>query len=277
MNHRASHRFWLLSTVFSLSLIFAFTLVVFAQDIPPSTPEPQGMTVVTLEPTLQAQISATHAAEDAILEAEFRSRTIFGFNIAYLIDQKAEGVAEIVSAPTLSEYFGSVAFSSWDDFVRANTESPFQMVFVHASMLETVDPAWFYDAYRSGIYIIGINVRERQLAKLVGDKCRTSQGDLLDYFENTYIYLEYSALLEKPEHRERVDKAFLEDCTRLDTFTEDMGSVYMATGSSRNTIDDVTNLETLTTMLVSYSVSHNIAPARLLPLPEEPNTAMDEE
>jgi hypothetical protein len=95
------------------------------------------------------------------------------------------------------------------------------------------------------------------------------EKELLDYVPNVVTHFEYFPTLENPEHRERLDKAFLEDCTRFDTFTMDMGTIYMSTGTSRHSVYEVADLEFFANTLVAYTVSHGIKPERLLEFPEE--------
>jgi hypothetical protein len=171
------------------------------------------MTLVTLEPELDTKIAATQAAEDAAWVAAFEDRSIFDFRVAYLISEAAADT--IVSAENMNEVIGAVPVYSWDAFITLHEQQPFHLVLIHRSMVGAVDKTWTADAYRNGIFIAGINLRQQQLADIVGDKCRkTKKKELLDYVDNTYLLFVYHVRLEDESQRDYVNRMELEECQK---------------------------------------------------------------
>jgi hypothetical protein len=187
-----------------------------------------GEVPITLEPTLEAQLAATHRAEDAQWLQTYHSRSIFDFRIAYLIKGDANETETIVSQTNMQEALGAIPVQSWDEFIELNEQEPFHMVFIHSSMVDEVDKEWTRLAHRSGIFIIGINVRRQQLAEIIDDRClKFGKKEYLDYVENTFLFFNYYASLGDERQRDFVNQSVLETCT--DDFIG-RGSIVVSSG-----------------------------------------------
>ncbi len=153
-------------------ILTAAVVPITAQDATPLTP--------TVDPTYAA-IYATYASA-------LDGRDSHDLRIAYLV--AADVPANSVVAPErMQAATGALAVHTWDDFIALNNAQPFQVIMIHASMLETVEAEWLATAYRDGIIIVGISLRAAQLAALLDDSCiRVKDTDLLDHVDNTWFY-----------------------------------------------------------------------------------------
>lgn len=246
---------------------FAISIPINAQDVPSETLVPEGEeeVPVTLEPTLEAQIAATQAAQDAEWVANFASRTIFDFRLAYLITEDASIQGTVVSSENMREYLGAITIHSWDEFMELNNQQPFNMILIHASMVEIVDTAWMSTAYRNEIFIVGIDVRREQLGEIVGDKCHGGNGkETLDFVDHNYLYFAYDVILENEEYRDAVHKISLEDCTED---YQGIGKARIMHGTNEIPIATEEELSLIANSLVAFTVNFHIAKSGVLPLP----------
>lgn len=225
---------------------------------------------VTIEPTLQAQLEATSQARIAEWEKTYKVRPIEALNSAYLIAADAT-VNPLIAAETLETQFGTRAVHSWDDFLALNDEKPFEAVFIHVSMADQVDSEWLSHAYRNEVFITGFNLREKQLAALIGDHCRKlPEQELLDFGDSdTAIHFIYSPKIHaivdgeisvevaqgatRDTIKAHLDEVELETCGKVDQKITEGYSIGFNTGVWRGRIitsDDIIKMMQQMTLIV---------------------------
>lgn len=183
-----------------------------AQDESTPTPDPEGQPIFDVPPEIQA----THEAEEAIFNAQYHSRSIFDFRIAYLIAEDAEPAGSLVESANMAKILGAEAVHDWDELLSLNEDTPFHMILVHESMAEQVDPEWMGDAYRNDVQIVGIDLLPKVLKSLVRDKCvGGAQRRIAEWYDHFVFYFIYHVELEHESDREYVYEQQLERCKRV--------------------------------------------------------------
>lgn len=189
--------------------------------------------ITTITPTVDPTYAAIYATYAPALDG----RDSHDLRIAYLIagDVPADSV---VAPEEMQAATGALAVHTWDDFIALNNTQPFQVIMIHASMLETVEAEWLATAYRDGIIIVGISLRAAQLAALVNDQCvQVNDTDLLDYVDNTWVYFRYVIRIEDEANRELLHRVNLEDCAlKRSGILNGRGVFVLVHGTTRSTV-----------------------------------------
>lgn len=257
-----------LASIFTHSAAVAQSDQVTLDFATTATPGSEGEPLLTPP----ADIVATHEAESATLAAEFNSRSIFDFQVAYLIAQDAVSSGSLASAQSITSVFDAEVMNSWSDFLDLNQAQAFHIVLIHESMYGQVDKAWLQNAYRNQVFIVGINMSFEHLADITGDSClRDPNPGLLDRFGNMYLYFTYNVKLQNESLRDFVNTSELEICEPYQV--EDGSSVSMYHGTVNAPFFDEETLYALATSLVLDTVAYGIPKPQqnLLPVPSAPD------
>lgn len=209
---------------------------------------------LTLAPDEELVQKATLDAHAATWAAELSNRTIFDFNVAYLIVEGAASSDSLVSAESIAGVTGASVISKWEDFIAQNAQQPFHIVLIHGSMYDQVDKAWMSSAYRNKIFVVGINMPFANLADLVNDRClQDPNPGALENFGNLYLYFTFDVELENESYRELVTQSELETCNDDYTGT---GFVSVNHGTVSLPIINQELLQNLVSDLISDTVSY---------------------
>jgi hypothetical protein len=223
---------------------------VLSQDNTPTpTPGPNGYPLTPSSEDLQQQYD-----EIATLQAEYNSQSIFDYHVAYLIKADTPPLNEITTPEKIAEKTGAQVVNTWDDFLKLNDEQPFQIVLVHISMYDTIDPEWMQTAYRNNVLPVGINFSHEQMVAMTGDKCLHNPNPHLKESDYTasFRYFLYSASLQNEQYREVVDKAELEDCN--DDYK--VGPVGVFHGNVQYRLENEQNLDGLIRGIISDTTNY---------------------
>ena len=152
---------------------------------------------------------------------EFEQRSIFNYRTAYLITADARQQINTLTPGRVATQAGAIPLTDWDAFLKHHETKPFDIVLLHASMYDQVDPDWFYSAYRSNIIIIGINVPHEQMSALTGDLCLQNPNPLpMDVAHGDYIvYYTLAIEADYEEDRNAIIQSKTQTCedTYVDT------------------------------------------------------------
>jgi hypothetical protein len=195
---------------------FSAETLIFAQSDPVPLPDStnnapddntEGTPILEMSEEQQQQQDAAIAT----LEAEFLSRSILDYRIAYLVADDAEFRSEVITPENISTQMGAEVVNTWDEFLHLNEEQPFQIVLIHVSMLEQIDLEWTHNAYKNRVILVGINFDHEQMQEMTGDRCiknMNPQIDINDYTASfkifTYTVVADPELLEAIHHAELV-------------------------------------------------------------------------
>jgi hypothetical protein len=242
-------------------------------DLSTATPGPNGYPVTPSGDEYEAY-QATSAAADATGEAAYFSRTIFDFNVAYLIG--TDMAESPLSAQNAALYLGAQAIHSWDAFLEAEASTPHQIILIHPTMADAVDSAWLAEAYRNRVLIVGMDIPFARLAELVGDQCMRDPNPGIDqWFEYTVLYFTFDITLNQPEHRETATRRVLELCEGL----SGLEGAWPTHGSYNQGVFDATTLEELRGNLLVDTVNYGLVPPsrQSIALPDAPATIQSPE
>lgn len=193
--------------------VMLLSIPLYAQQLP--LPTGEGTLVATIEhpdgPSI-TDIPQKVLDAQATNDADLYSRVIFDYRIAYLIAENNDQSDSTFSSANMTHYTGSQTFYSWAEFIEQNTEEPFSVVVVHSSSYDSLDPQWFYEAYRSNVIIIGLNLTYDQMVVLTGDECLDNPNPGYKFKGDFFNHLVYHIHLQDESYREIINQAELHDC-----------------------------------------------------------------
>jgi hypothetical protein len=160
------------------------------------------------------EAEARAAAYNVALEAKLAATSIFDFSIAYLVKDSVIAPDAAESERTLASVLGAQSFSTWDEFIAQNEQTPFQIILIHNSFYDQVDVEFTRHAYRHQVIIAGIGMAFEQMVEITGDKCQRNPNPHLkpEQTHNWMMYFTYSVTLEEERYRPIVTEATLETC-----------------------------------------------------------------
>ncbi len=240
----------------ALTIAQASALPLQATATPQKTPEfPEGRPVEQSPEMLQADLDMVATAH-----ADFESRSIFDYRIAYLIEADTDAGNEVVTAENVAETIGAVAIHTWEDFLTLNDEQPFQIILVHVSMLEAVDLEWIHHAYRHNVLIVGINVTNEQMQMLTGDFCLREMNPhrkVSDFTGSFRAYI-YSVSAFDIRLYEAIHQAELIDCNNYDARGTETSVLH---GQYQFELEQQSHLEQLIGVLTMSTMSYDFPPS----------------
>lgn len=134
---------------------------------------------------------------------EFEQRSIFNYRVGYLITHEARRQINTLTPGRVATQAGAIPVGDWERFVALHDQKPFDIVMLHASMYDEVDLDWFYEAYRSNIIIIGLNMPHEQMSILTGDLCIENPNPLpMDDARGDFI-VAYTLAIETDNESDR--------------------------------------------------------------------------
>jgi len=222
-------------------------------------------------PTESAEEQRAREIANATLDAEFASRSIFDFHVAYLIAEGTDA-GPFVTAQSFEETLGASVFTQWDEFLAVNEAQPFQMVLFHQSSVDMIDLEWTRQAYRDGVPLVGISVTNETLRDITGDHCvQLPKESLIGYFDDTYILINWILELEYPENFESAKHALLDDCVVY----SGEGLLNVRHGMAQAPLIEAWGMLALDQTLIAETIILGIEPFAkedMIPLPDAPDT-----
>ena len=225
---------------------------VMQEPIP--TLEPDGVPVA---PPVDPSIEATAQALEAEWILEYQSRSIFDFNIAYLVIPDAIPENSLMSEQSFSETFGAQIIHSWDEFITQNGQHPFQILLIHDSIYDQLDVTWTQEAYRNKVIIVGIGMPFEHLVEVIGDRCvKHPNPTSEDNFASRMMLISYAVTVDNEDYRSLIDQFVLSECR--DNF--DLGDVQYGVfkGRTNYPLTDVRLLNALVDTLIDKSMDYQI-------------------
>lgn len=196
------------SLLFVLGFIFS-TLILSAQTIPP--PHPDGPDTHLSTEEYQAMM-----APGMTQEAIIRGRDLRDYKIAYLVDEASREGA-IFSEQDIVQYTYAQVFYNWEEFEAVNKESPFEIVILHKSSLDFIDPDWAAAAYRNDIIFFGLNVLMPDFGELFNAPCMLKGDERVNIVTaNWLISPAYGMRDRSAPNRDVMVEALLQDCIKKD-------------------------------------------------------------
>lgn len=209
---------------------------------------------------IPAELQATFEAQDKAWIEAFSNRSIFNFNVAYLVDETTASSDDLLSSAHLEKIFGAEVFHTWDAFAKARSEKPYQIVFVHTSLMQQADNAWAKEAYLDKTIFVGLNTTFEPLTALVGDSCLNHASPTLEqYFDVVARVIFISPEGTNKEDISALGREYLETCKQ--SFSDSRYVTPISLAYPLHTIDDLTFLANT---LVADTVNFNIPIAHLL-------------
>lgn len=240
----------------SLTIAQAKTLPFQVTPTPQKAPEfPEGRPVEESEEMRQANLEMVATAH-----ADFESRSIFDYRIAYLIAADTDPGNEVITAENMAETVGAEAVHTWEDFVTLNDEQPFQIILAHVSMLEAIDLEWMHHAYRQNVLVAGISVSREQMQALTGDFCLKEMNPhrkVSDFtgFLRVYIYSVYAV---DESLYEAIHQAELIDCTGYDARGTTTGVIH---GQTESELEEQWQMDQFAKLLISNTMNYDLPPS----------------
>lgn len=116
-----------------------------------------------------------------------------GYQIVYLVDQNTVAPVDVVAPQRLEQDMGAIVADVWTTVLRAEAESPIQLLIIHQSALPFVDQEWVQAAYSRGVVISFINVPLDQRLEVLGMTCYQGQAqptpmEAMGQFFMTYTF-----------------------------------------------------------------------------------------
>jgi len=228
--------------------LFALSSVAFAQ-------EPAG--AVTNEPEPDPVSEAAQQAYEAEWQREFESRSVFDFNIAYLVKEGSISPDRLESSESLATMIGAQPFYSWDSFLTQNEQTPFQIILIHDSLYDQIDHSVTQHAYRNQVIIIGIGMPFEHLVEITGDHCQKNPNPhLAKEADKMVLYFTYIVNVADESLRPTIDQAFLDNCSEK----PDIGDapVTVETTATNPLISDLSYPGYLAGLIVSETIDYSI-------------------
>lgn len=218
----------------------------------------------TLEPgavpnalLVEPAIEATAQALESEWMHEYQSRSIFNFNIAYLVTSNAIPDDSLMSGQSFAKTFGARIVHSWDDFISYNEQHPFQILLIHDSIYDQLDFTWTQNAYRNKVIIVGIGMPFDHLIEVIGDHCvKHPNPTREDKFASRMMLISYAVTVDNEDYRDLIDQFVLSECR--DNF--DLGDVQYGIfrGRTNYPLTDARLLTSLVDTLVIKSMDYQV-------------------
>jgi hypothetical protein len=140
-----------------------------------------------------------------------------GYQVVYMVDQNAVAPADVVAPQRLEQDTGAIIADVWTTVLRAEAESPIQLLIIHQSALPFIDRAWVQAAYGRGVVISFINVPLDQRLEVLGMTCYQDQMSPAP-METMGDFFTYQAfkVIAKPEIRQKLFEAH-QQCQDMET------------------------------------------------------------
>ncbi|GEM_PF-1828878 len=207
-----------------LFLLITVKSILLAQEIPvlPNPIEAMSETDYAIYHEIQKQDELYHQ----ILADYIDTIDLSALNIVYLSALDHNAQMEYINDVALIENFGAKVITSWTDFERfAEVNSP-QIVFIHGLAVAEVNTDWTQRAYRSGVFIVGLNMTFNDMQKITGDYCLDEPNPgYMEYFPETALYFTFSLQTPEGANRQLIEQGLLETCKDRDA---DLGGEYIA-------------------------------------------------
>jgi hypothetical protein len=203
-----------------LIMITGISLIsIVAQDLP--IPLPSVPIEVELQPTADP-------------EHPNRNMVLYQYRIAYIIGENALMPDHVVAPSRLNEDIGASIFTTWDTFLQANTDMPFEAVILHKSALSFLDQEWISTAYRSGVVISLIDIYYPEISELLNFHCGVDKPE--EWYEKDYhITFYFNVYTVASQDRQKVIEA-LDDCRDIHS-TELISRIQVTRGRSQESLE----------------------------------------
>lgn len=158
------------------------------------------------------------------------------YSVVFLGAEGAASANGLVTAERLSQSFGAVTVSNWDQVVSISQAEVIDALIVHRSALEKVDREWVARNYRQGVTIAGIDLNGAEMAELLRDACLTRDG-FADYHSGSYFVIATSQISGSADDMARIMEAYEGGCGERGA----EGVIGMADYSARYTTEFLTD------------------------------------
>ncbi len=156
--------------------------------------------------------------------------------VVFLGAEEAASANGLVTAERLSQSFGAIAVSNWDQVVSITQAEVIDALIIDRSALEKVDREWVARNYRQGVTIAGIDLNGAEMAELLRDACLTRDG-FADYHSGSYFVIATSRISGSADDMARIMEAYEGGCGERGA----EGVIGMADYSARYTTEFLTD------------------------------------